>query len=239
MLLQYRFQAQGAAAQLPETAAYPLYAALLKQAPLVGAKKIHGKQTAQVSQYFRDGCWHVSLLGRQAAEALAPTLDGLSGLELRRERLFAQLRLIGCRTLTADELLRTEPCGTMLLRLRTPTAFKSGGFYRLLPTQRLLLQSAMLKWNVCFPDYVIEDEDEGLEALASGLIYRHVSLESRDFRLKGMAIPGAVGELTVENRLDGFHRILANALLHFADCSGFGIKTALGMGGTTVLPTVL
>ena len=52
-----------------------------------------------------------------------------------------------------------------------------------------------------------------------------------DYVLKGSPIPGFVGELTLENRLEGFHRELADALLCFAPFSGVGIKTTLGMGG--------
>ena len=40
-----------------------------------------------------------------------------------------------------------------------------------------------------------------------------------------------MGELTLANRLDGFQRQLADALLLFADDAGVGIKTTLGMGG--------
>ena len=51
------------------------------------------------------------------------------------------------------------------------------------------------------------------------------------YYLKGSSIPGFVGELTLENRLEGFQRQLADALLLFADHAGVGIKTTLGMGG--------
>lgn len=45
-----------------------------------------------------------------------------------------------------------------------------------------------------------------------------------------------VGDLTLENRLGGFHRELAEALLSFADFAGVGIKTTLGMGGVEHIP---
>ena len=70
-----------------------------------------------------------------------------------------------------------------------------------------------------------------MEALAVGLRPRSFGLHDQTYYLKGNSIPGFVGELTLENRLDGFHRELANALLYFADFAGVGIKTTLGMGG--------
>ena len=45
-----------------------------------------------------------------------------------------------------------------------------------------------------------------------------------------------MGELTLENRLSGFHRQLADVLLLFSGYSGVGIKTALGMGGVRRQP---
>lgn len=70
-----------------------------------------------------------------------------------------------------------------------------------------------------------------MEAMAVGLLCRRFQLRDRTFFLKGNAIPGFVGEMTLDNRLSGFHRELAGALLTFAGYAGVGIKTSLGMGG--------
>ena len=122
--------------------------------------------------------------------------------------------------------------GRHALRFQTPTAFKSRGQYVNLPTTRLLIQSLVQKWNGSFLDCPIEDEDgQGVETLAAGLRWRGFQLRDQTYRLKGSAIPGFVGRAVVENRLSGFHRQLADALLLFSGYSGVGIKTALGMGG--------
>ena len=136
---------------------------------------------------------------------------------------------------SADELFALAAQGnSQLHRLRfcTPTCFKSVGQYLPLPTTRLIVQSLMKKWNGCISECPIEDEDgQGMETLAAGLRPRDFQLRSRTYYLKGNSIPGFVGELTLENRLNGFHRELADALLLFADFAGIGIKTTLGMGG--------
>ena len=122
--------------------------------------------------------------------------------------------------------------GFHVLRFQTPTAFKSQGQYLNLPTSRLIVQSLLQKWNGCFPDCPIEDEDgQGMETIAAGLRCRRFRLRDQMYYLKGNSIPGFVGEMTLENRLSGFHRELADALLLFSGYSGVGIKTALGMGG--------
>lgn len=67
--------------------------------------------------------------------------------------------------------------------------------------------------------------------MAASLLCKQLSLNSHGYRLKGHFIPGLCGELTIENRAEGFHRQLLNALLLFSEFSGIGIKTSLGMGG--------
>ena len=118
------------------------------------------------------------------------------------------------------------------MEFRTASAFKSRGKYQVLPTSRLILQNLIQKWNGSFPDCPIEDEDgQGMEAMADGLLYRRFQLYDRTYFLKGNAVPGFVGTVTLENCLSGFHRELADALLTFAGYAGVGIKTSLGMGG--------
>ena len=67
--------------------------------------------------------------------------------------------------------------------------------------------------------------------MADGLLCSRFALHDQSYCLKGKRIPGFVGSMTLENKLAGFHRELADALLVFAGYAGVGIKTALGMGG--------
>ncbi|MCD8340866.1 MAG: CRISPR system precrRNA processing endoribonuclease RAMP protein Cas6 [Clostridiales bacterium] len=223
--------------------AYGLYAALLELAPADFASRAHEDGATPVSQFLvpqQDGGlrWTVSLLGEEAEALLSPVLADCPPLTLTRQRVTLTAAATAWeRVDSVDALFRRAAGGTGMwpLRFRTPTAFKSRGEYLTLPTQRLILQSLMKQWNGCFPSCPIEDEDGGgLEAMASGLRCRGFQLRDRGYRLKGTLVPGFVGELTLENRLSGFHRELADALLLFSGYAGVGIKTALGMGGVTL-----
>ena len=134
----------------------------------------------------------------------------------------------------ADTLLSmaAEHSGIHSFHFWTPTAFKSKGGYVNLPTPRFIVQSLMKKWNGCVTECPIEDEDnKGMEAMASGLRCQNFRIHDKIFHLKGNSIPGFTGELTLDNQLSGFQWQLLNAMLLFADYSGIGIKTTLGMGG--------
>ena len=137
-------------------------------------------------------------------------------------------------SLEEPEELFSSPQGSSRHRLefRTPACFKSRKEYRILPTTRLVLQSLIQQWNVCFPDCLIEDENgEGTEAMADGLLCRHLQLHDEPYVIKKGEVTGFVGSIVLDNRLDGFHRQLADALLEFSSFAGIGIKTSLGMGG--------
>lgn len=233
MIKRYCFQLNE---PLPPGSAYRLYAALLERVPEGFAQQVHNPGFTPVSQHIHENCWQVSLLGESAVDALEPVLDSLESLDLRTAQRTVAFGEKTVHTVSSvEELLETPDLDRFRLRLRTPVAFKSDGQYQLLPTQRLIMQSLLSRWNGCFGDECpIEDEGGGLEALAAGLRYRSVSLDSHPFPVKNASIPGVTGVITGENLLSGFHRQLASALLEFANDAGIGIKTALGMGGVSV-----
>lgn len=218
--------------------AYRLYAALLEQAPAGFAELVHADGASPVSQFLEVGetlHWHVTLLGRPAEEALGPVLDALVPLRLRKADVLLTPALDRKETVQDMDSLFQQAAGTDRrheLHFVTPTAFKSHGAYLILPSMRLVLQSSVKKWNGCFPDCQIEDEDgQGLETMAEGILCSRLRLQDGNYRLKRQIIPGFTGTLLLENRLSGFHAQLADALLLFAGYAGSGIKTTLGMGG--------
>ena len=243
MLTQYRLTLTPAAPCRPRREwAYRLYAALLERAPARFGAGAHRDGVTPVSQFLVPGgdglLWTVNLLGEESEAALVPVLASAEAFHLEKDRADLAVASRTAETVAdvEDLLLRGAHHGELFrLGFRTAAAFKSRGQYLNLPTARLILQSLVKKWNGCFPDCPIEDEDgEGLEALAAGLRCREFRLQNRMYYLKGSSIPGFVGDLTLENRLDGFQRDLTGALLLFAGYAGVGIKTALGMGGVDV-----
>ena len=239
MLTQYRFRLVPSRPCTPGPEwGYALYAALLERFPAEFGAQIHEDGVSPISQFLEAGAepllWNVTLLGEGAEAVGRPILEAAPSLALRRGITFSlelrEQRVIG----QPEELFLQGAAQGRLHRLTfmTPTAFKVRGQYLTLPTARLLLQSAIKRWNGCFPECPIEDENgEGLEAMARGLVWKDFSLRSRYYPLKGCRIPGFTGSLAVENTLSGFHRQLADALLAFSGYAGVGIKTTLGMGG--------
>lgn len=220
---------------LPAGSGYPLYAFLLEQLPAEVADRLHSAADAPISQWTRGRQWQVNLLGPAACAALDEVLAGLETVTLHG--LAPRRVVVRCRTQAQPLAWLEAPVPDRLqLTLQTPTAFKSKGHYQLLPTQELVVGSLVRRWNVSVPDCPIEDEGGGLQALAEGLVYRQVRLQSQNYPLKQAFVPGVTGRVEIRLQLTGFHRALAGALLSFAPWAGLGVKTALGMGGTALDP---
>lgn len=219
--------------------AYRLYAALLAMGTEQFGDAVHRDGITPISQHLeRDGnelVWYVSLFGQQAADTLGGVLERHNRFYLKKGNIVLTVIDRSRQPIPdAGQFLQLgEGCGGRhRLDFHTPAAFKTGGRYCCIPTQRLILQNLVKQWNGCFPECPIEDEDgEGIDSMAHGLDCTDYLLHSRSYYLKGNAIPGFTGWMTLENRLTGFHRELADALLIFSRYTGIGIKTTLGMGG--------
>lgn len=218
---------------------YRLYAALLEDAPAAFCERSHQDATTPVSQFLTVGddglTWRVTLLGEESQQALAPVLNVRAQFHLKRDRVTLHVAERQCEEIPDVDTLFAQCTGCSgrhRLQFCTPTAFKSRGQYRILPTTRLLLHSLFQQWNGCFPDCPIEDEDGGgIESMADGVVCSRFALYDQTYWLKGNRIPGFVGSMTLENKLTGFHHELADTLLMFSGYAGAGIKTSLGMGG--------
>ena len=215
---------------------YRLYAALLEEVGNPIAADVHQDSISPISQYIAtlDGypCWTVNLLNEEWEQAAGEVLQKKNDFFLKKDQLSLVVRERRMRTISDVEGLFLKSGEQHKLQFQTPAAFKSKGKYITLPTQRLILQSLIKKWNGCLVDCPIEDTDgEGLDALAVGLRVTQFRLQNQTYHLKGNHIPGFIGSLVLENELSGFHRKLADALLYFSEFAGIGIKTTLGMGG--------
>lgn len=218
--------------------AYHLYGALMEMVPPAFGTAVHQNGLTPVRQFLEQAedmlIWHISLFGQEASHVLCPILSSQKSFILQKPRVTFEVIQMQHITISEEQWLFSQKDGLHHLVFHTPTCFKSQKQYQSLPTPRLLLQSLIASWNMAFPNCPICDEDgEGLDALAKGLVFTNFSLHHRSFFLKGHPIHGCIGSLTVENQLTGFHRQLANGLLTFSSYTGLGIKTTLGMGGVT------
>lgn len=219
--------------------AYYLYAILLENCPNSFATEIHNTGFTPISHklLIKDDkiLWKVTLFN-DAISILGDVLLNKKEWFIKKENIVLSTVDVQCTTITADDLFKYK-YDSIKLNFVTTTAFKSQDIIHNIPSNHFIFQSLFKKWNMAFPEAIIEDDDqEGIETIARHMIIKNFILKDSTYRLKGQSIKGFQGNLllTPHNKMDNFHKELAFALLLFSEYSGIGIKTAMGMGGITV-----
>ncbi len=220
---------------------YRLYAALCELAGLEEAQRWHDGERTPLHQYLY-GCednlfWRVHTLDKESDEALADPLSRLQTLPL--DGLSIPLAAPTITRTTADAFLRHHlaqqtPPKQLQLRYLSPTAFRSAGHYEILPQPAQVLKSAAERFNVYLPQNLRVESKDLYEVWQAHCLLNRFRLQSANFSLKNVHIPGFMGDATVTLRGSEAMRAL-NALLFAAlAIVGCGVKTALGMGAVAV-----
>lgn len=233
MIKQYQLQLKLKNEEpIPAFWAYRLYAWILSQVPADIAQQFHQEKKRSISQYLDHGIWTVNLLGKDAASVFSTVLEETKEIDLHTDHILVTER--NQRTaLNAEHFLqqgqRTTRKRTELI-FSSPTSFKQAGRYSIFPTENLLIQSLLMRWNEFYPEFRLDDEDM-LEAMRQGIHIVDYNLRSGRYHLKNTLIPCFYGKIYIEAKLPIVLQELWNSLLYFATYSGIGIKTTLGMGG--------
>ena len=218
-----------------------LHGALMELLPEDYADYLHTENLRPYSQSIRWDrerervIWRIGTLDQTAGELIGETLGRIESIFLRQKGYTVAVQNIRCveeRSYQdiADEYFRAEtaPRGAEIHFL-TPTSFKQGGAYIILPESALILQSLLARWNRFCPDIRIE-EDDLAQILAVHTRLTRYALRSAAFSVEGYTIRGFRGQIALQFAGNDMVRRILGTLLAFAPYAGIGIKTALGMG---------
>ena len=238
MITQYRFEVDNRE-MIPSFKAYRIYSWMQEQISSDYADALHMPEETPVSQYLyydktlQKNIWVINLLNNDSEEIFSPVLQSLKEIPLHGETLIVNL------SETAEfkspesfiQEARKEKNRFKGLEFITPAAFKSDSKYVIFPSEKLIIQSLVNRWNVFIPEYPIDDR-EALKLLENGITISDYALRTRRFRLKNVKIPGFTGKILFNAKCSAPIAELWQMLLYFSAYSGTGIKTALGMGAT-------
>lgn len=186
-----------------------------------------------------DEFYQLSLCGlRESAAKAIASLDLSSSLEFlgakfdvvnREDNITSYENLY--HTLIAAE---PEPIKYFKLKFNTPTAFAQQRTFLPLPVPNLMFRSWLERWNYFAPVYLGSDELIGY--LEGAIVLSHHKLQTRSFQIYSGKVNGFTGDVTLQvlSRTDPLLANVANLLVHYAQFSGTGVKTRLGMGLTKV-----
>ena len=223
---------------------YNFYASSLMQGimmetiPAFYAKKMHSLSLRPYSQYSSclngHNVWTVSTLSREAYDnIITPLLSLKSACVKHKDDIItfgcADTEILSYQELLTENAVSSGTSDTLTLEFTTPAAFKSSGSYIILPTLRLIFQSLAKRFDAFFG---IDDNnyDDLFDNIDKYIQITDFELSSASFSLEGVKIPSFKGSITLHIKAPTEFRSYICMLCRFAEFSGIGIKTAIGMG---------
>lgn len=189
------------------------------------------RQTVFTTAYGQT-VWQFGILTDDAYGAIMAGLKGVHTLHLRNRGYavtLGEMELVrheGYLPLMAKYLSGPVPKdGTF--QFRTTTSFKQQGQYVVFPDTRLIFQSLLMRFNSFSPEPL---EDGIVDVLSYYARPRQFDVYSQSFGVEHRAMYGFVGKLTYGFYGEDMVRRTLALLVDYANFSGIGIKTALGMG---------
>ena len=207
------------------------------------AEKLHEQNLHPYSQYLlyeEDKVyWCINTLNEDAYKSIILKMldDNLDCVNLRKTN--ENIRIINKEVVTLEkkELIKKFNCiegnGYINISLVTPMAFKQRGRYIGYPDLRLIYQSIMNKFSAASDEIVMIDEDT-LEQMVENSIITKFCIKSKLFPLESINIMGAVGDLRIKVSGADLMKRYARLLFEFAEFSGIGVKTGIGMGAIKI-----
>ena len=113
--------------------------------------------------------------------------------------------------------------------IKTPIAFMQEGKYINLPNIELMFRNILSKYNYAFEDTLKVDNDL-LNQIVTNTYIGKYDLYSRYFPIHKVYIPSFNGNFRILVKGNDTIKNYIEMLLRFAEFSGIGIKTSMGMG---------
>ncbi|OLP19170.1 CRISPR-associated protein Cas6 [Leptolyngbya sp. 'hensonii'] len=128
-----------------------------------------------------------------------------------------------------------EPVRRFDLKFLTPTAFAQNRTYLPLPVPTLMFRSWLERWNHFAPVYLGSEDLIGY--LGEAIVLSHHRIQTYSTQIHQGQVTGFKGDVTlrVRGQIDPLLANVANLLVQYAQFSGTGIKTRLGMGQTLLI----
>jgi CRISPR-associated endoribonuclease Cas6 len=216
---------------------------LMQALPAETADMLHESGLRPFSQYIlpqtdQQLIWNIGVWEGNMAEQIMKSVGSCSRIELAQKGITLEVggmqRIIQTETEHFSRFFMGDnPCRRYEIEFLTPCTHKKDGGYVLFPSPELIINSLSRRYSAYNENISLDDPAVMQEVTRYIRIVRY-SLRSAVYYLESTKITGYTGSITLV--VGGPEQLarLAGALLSFAEYSGLGIKTALGMGGVRI-----
>ena len=207
------------------------------------AELLHESQLKPYSQYVlpdseQSLIWTIGMWDNEVAQHIIQAVMTMTRIELKHKGI--NIDVTGTQRISVSKIdffneffSIKKPCRRYEIEILTPCSNKQQGEYALFPTPELIINSLNKRYNAYINDISLDDT-EAMQQIAQNIRIVRYSLRSAVYYLENTKITGYMGKITIIIRGPEQLARLAGALISFAEYSGLGIKTALGMGGVKV-----
>lgn len=222
---------------------YQFYGILMENLPTEIVESFHEQKQTPISQYIKPINagklqWIINLLGNET-QIIAETIEKLDTFTMKTKNIIFTVVDKKCNINVNDkeflEAIKLENYESNIYKIKfiTPSSFKVDGTYAIFPSGEHILYSLINRWNNFSENIEIKDEYAVKEIISKTKIISY-KLRSSSYSMKQQKIQGFIGEVTLQGKLSAPLLEVLNLLMGFANYSGIGIKTALGMGAVEV-----
>ncbi|MBQ9869322.1 MAG: CRISPR-associated endoribonuclease Cas6 [Ruminococcus sp.] len=188
--------------------------------------------TQECDSYY----WTVTTLNKEAFQSIIKPLKDIKKVVLTKKELEIPIECIEEKQITYAQLFEqnyfnTQSSNYIKLLFESPTSFKADGKYINMPSSSRILASLVRKYDAFSSSTQISDKMLE-EHILNNTDISSYSLRSCSFALEGVKIPSFKGSLTIRTFGSKTFSCFVNMLADFAEYSGCGIKTGIGMGKT-------
>ncbi len=211
------------------------------------AELLHEIQLKPYSQYLTPTAeghlnWHIGIWDNEVADHIIPAVMAMNKIDLRHKNISLNITNSQRNSISKNDYFqqffeKEKAIRRYEVEFVTPSSHKQEGEYVLFPSPELMIGSLSRRYNTYIKDISLDD-NEAMEQIAANIKIVRYSLRSAVYHLESTKITGYRGKITVIIRGPEQLARLGGALLSFGEYSGIGIKTALGMGGVRVIPTL-
>ena len=178
--------------------------------------------------------WIVNCLDRESSEIFNDILmNRLDKVEIKNKNKTFEVISKNMQTITYKNLIDStyfsDSARIFKVNFLSPTSFKIDEKYTLFPNIEAIYKNLIRKFDSFSTEFSIYDEDM-LESLIDNTEIIGYNLRSTVYHLESIKIPSYIGNICI--KIHGTQQMtqIVKLLLTFAEYSGTGIKTALGMG---------
>lgn len=221
-----------------------LHGFLMENMSEEAAAILHKDSLRPYSQYmyfskeFNRWVWTINTLNKWVNSAVEDAISNLNKVELKHKNSVFEIDHTrihpgkSYKELTTESYSR-EGYRNIIVTFQTPCSFKVSGNNVIYPEIKFIYNNILNRWN-SFSDLVSINDKEAIEHIIEHTYVHDFSIKGSRYSLKSANIRGFVGRIHFKVKGPDSLVALSNVMFKFAEYSGLGSRTALGMGGIKV-----